>query len=75
MYYLQNSRHKNFLPLINTITDIAGKVDILRQGGDIKKKNPWVEHVQKFAKESNISYFKALSNPKFKSTYKKGYNK
>jgi hypothetical protein len=53
----------------NTITDIAGKSNILRQGGDIKKKNPWIEHVRKFAKENNIGYFKALSDPNCKSTY------
>jgi hypothetical protein len=30
---------------------------MLRQGGDIKKKNPWVKkHVQEFAKENNIGY-------------------
>ena len=57
--------------ITNTITDVAGKVDIIRQGGDIKTKNPWVEHVQQYAKENNIGYFKALSNPECKSTYKK----
>jgi hypothetical protein len=57
--------------ITNTITDIAGKVDILRQGGDIKKKNPWISHVQEYAKENNIGYFKALSDPNCKSTYKK----
>jgi hypothetical protein len=64
-----------FRKITNTITDIAGKVDILRQGGNIKKINLWVEHVQEFAKENNIGYFKALSNPKYKSTYKKVYKK
>jgi hypothetical protein len=57
--------------ITNTITNIAGKVDILRQGGDIKKKNPWIQHVQEYAEELDISYFKALSDPKCKSTYKK----
>jgi hypothetical protein len=61
--------------ITNTFTDIAGKVDILRQGGNIKKINPWVEHVQEFAKENNIGYFTVLSNPKCKSTYKKVYKK
>jgi hypothetical protein len=32
--------------ITNTITDIAGKVDMLRQGGDIKPKNRWIHHVQ-----------------------------
>jgi hypothetical protein len=40
--------------ITNTITDIAGKVDILRQGGNIKKKNPWISHVQEYAKENSI---------------------
>ena len=57
--------------ITNTITDIAGKVDIIREGGNIKPKNKWIEHVQEFAKENNISYFKALSNPECKATYKK----
>jgi hypothetical protein len=57
--------------ITNTITDIAGKVDVLRQGGYIKKKNPWIEHVKQFAKENNIGYFKALSDPRCKSTYNK----
>jgi hypothetical protein len=60
--------------ITNTITDIAGKVDILRQGGEIsntKKRNMWVEHVKKFAKENSISNIKALSDPKCKSQYRK----
>jgi hypothetical protein len=73
--FTKQSTEELFTPqlrnITNTITDIAGKVDILRQGGDIKKKNPWIEHVRKFVKENNIGYFKALSDPKCKSTYKK----
>jgi hypothetical protein len=57
--------------ITNTVSDIAGKFDIIRQGGDIKKKNPWIEHVQEFAKKHNISYFKALSDPRCKSQYRK----
>ena len=56
--------------ITNTITDIAGKINIIREGGDIKKMNPWVEHEKQFAKENKISYFKALSNPECESTYK-----
>jgi hypothetical protein len=58
----------------NTITDVAGKIDIIRQGGKLKtakKPNPWVEHVKQFAKDNNIGYFKALSDPKCKATYRK----
>jgi hypothetical protein len=60
--------------ITNTITDIAGKVNIIRQGGEIKKtkkSNPWIDHVKEFAKENNINYSKALSDPKCKSQYKK----
>jgi hypothetical protein len=64
----------NLRKITNTITDIAGKVDIIRQGGELKtakKPNPWVEHVKQFAKDNNIGYFKALSDPKCKATYRK----
>jgi hypothetical protein len=57
--------------ITNTVSDIAGKFDIIRQGGDIKKKNPWIEHVKSFAKDNEISYFKALSDPRCKSQYRK----
>jgi hypothetical protein len=57
--------------ITNTITDIAGKVNIIKEGGDIKSKNPWVLHVKEFANENNIGYFDALKNPNCKSTYKK----
>ena len=73
--FTKQSTQELFTPqlrkITSTITDIAGKVDILRQGGNIKKNNPWIEHVRKFAKENNIGYFKALSNPTCKSTYNK----
>jgi hypothetical protein len=73
--FTKQSTQELFTPqlrkITNTITDIAGKVDIIRQGGDIKKKNPWIEHVRKFAKDNSVGYFKALSDPRCKSTYKK----
>jgi hypothetical protein len=76
--FTKQSTQELFTPqlrkITNTITDIAGKVNILRQGGEInntKKKNPWVKHVQEFAKENNIGYFKALSDPNCKSQYRK----
>jgi hypothetical protein len=73
--FTKQSTQELFTPqlrkITNTVMDLASKIDILRQGGDIKKKNPWVEHVKQFAKENNIGYFEALSNPKCKSTYKK----
>jgi hypothetical protein len=73
--FTKQSTQELFTPqlrkITNTITDIAGKVDILRQGGDIKPKNKWIEHVRKFAKENNVGYFKALSDPKCILSYKK----
>ena len=36
--------------------------------------NPWIAHVQNFAKQNNISYRDALKNPKTKASYKKGGN-
>ena len=44
---------------------------IVKEGGDIKKKNPWILHVEEFTKENNIGYLKALSNPECKATHKK----
>jgi hypothetical protein len=57
--------------ITNTVTDIRGKIDILRQGGDIKPKKRWIEHVKKFAKENGVGYFKELSDLNCKSTYQK----
>jgi hypothetical protein len=57
-----------------TITDVAGKIDIIRQGGDIKpakSSNPWIDHVRQFAKDNGINYFQALKDPKCKTTYRK----
>jgi hypothetical protein len=73
--FTKQSTQELFTPqlrkITNTVTNTAGKVDILRQGGHIKKKNPCVEHVKSFAKENNIGYFKALSDPNCKSQYRK----
>jgi hypothetical protein len=76
--FTEQATKKLFTPqlrkITNTITDIAGKVNIIRQGGEIKKtkkSNPWIDHVKEFAKENNINYSKALSDPKCKSQYKK----
>jgi hypothetical protein len=75
VFFTKQSTQELFTPslrkITNTVTNIAGIIDILRQGGDIKKKNPWISHVQEYAKENNITHFKALSEPKCKSTYKK----
>jgi hypothetical protein len=34
-------------------------------------KNSWISHVQKYAKEHQMSYFKAIKQPDIKDTYKK----
>ena len=57
----------------NTITDIAGATNIIRQGGDIKhrKVNPWIEHVRIYAHQNRIPFFVALKNAECKSSYQK----
>jgi hypothetical protein len=57
--------------ITDTVTDTRGKIDILRQGGDIKPKKRWIEHIKKIAKENCVGYFKALSDPNCKSTCKR----
>jgi hypothetical protein len=65
----------NVRKVSNTITDLAGKADIIFQGGDIgkpqKKPNAWIQHLRQFAKENGMTYFKALSDPQCKSQYRK----
>jgi hypothetical protein len=39
--------------------------------GTGKKTNSWIIHVRDFAKANNMTYFKALKDPKIKETYKK----
>jgi hypothetical protein len=72
--FTKQSTQELFTPqlrkITNIITDIAGKVDIIRQGGEIKKKNPWIQHVQDYSKENSIGYFKAVSDPKCKALYR-----
>lgn len=55
--------------LTNTVTDLAGRADIVRQGGSIKNK--WVQHVKKISSDNNISYRDALKHPHTKATYRK----
>ena len=40
-------------------------------GTGSKKTNSWIRHVQEFAKANNMTYFKALKDPKIKEGYKK----
>ena len=39
--------------------------------GTGKKTNSWIRHVQDYAKSHNMTYFKALKDPKLKESYKK----
>ena len=39
--------------------------------GTGKKSNSWIRHVQEYAKSNNMTYFKALKDPKIKEGYKK----
>jgi hypothetical protein len=61
--------------ITNTITDIAGKADILIQGGQVSEdtiNNSMIGHVRKFARDNNISFMDALESPECKYTYEKG---
>jgi hypothetical protein len=40
--------------ITKTVTDIRGKIDILRQGGNIKPKKRWIKHVKKTVKENGV---------------------
>ena len=60
----------------NTITDIAGVANIIRQGGDIaepskKNSNPWISHVRMYAHQNRIPFFTALKDERCKSSYQK----
>jgi hypothetical protein len=57
----------------NTITDIAGKADILIQGGQVSEdtiKNSQIGHVREFARANDMSFMDALENPECKSSYR-----
>jgi len=40
-------------------------------GMKINQSNKWIDHVRKFAKTHNMTYFQALKDPKCKMSYKK----
>ena len=65
--FTKQSTQELFTPqlrkITNTITDIAGVANIIREGGDIKKKNPWIQHVQKYAKEITSVTLKHCQTP------------
>jgi hypothetical protein len=65
----------NIRKISNTITDIAGGLDKIIQGGDIgkpqKKPNAWIQHVLKFASENKMNYIDALQNFKCRNDHKK----
>ena len=57
----------------NTLTDLAGAANILRQGGDIaerKTKNAWISHVKVYAHQNNMKFGEALKSPGCKSAYR-----
>ena len=62
--------------ITNTLTDIAGAANIIRQGGDItepskKYSNPWIQHVKLYASQNRIPFFTALKDERCKSSYQK----
>ena len=62
---------ENMRKAANTVTDIAGRAEILVSGGTVKKTNKWIKHVQDFAKKNKISYRDAMRDSKCKQSYKK----
>jgi hypothetical protein len=61
--------------ITNTITDIAGKADLLIQGGQVSDEainNIMIGQVRKFVRSNNMSFMDALQSPECKSTYEKG---
>lgn len=38
-------------------------------------KNPWIQHVQKYAKDNNINYAVAMNDPSHKAKLKESYTK
>jgi hypothetical protein len=77
--FVKQSTQSLFTPelrrITNIITDIAGKADILIQGGQVSDEainNSMIGQVQKFARANNMSFMDALQSPECKSTYEKG---
>ena len=60
--------------ITNTITDIAGVANIIREGGDItetkKKANPWISHCKMFVHQNDIKFGDAMKDEKCKSAYR-----
>ena len=58
----------------NTITDLAGAANIIRQGGDIaepsKKSNAWVSFVKVYAHQNDLTFRDAMKNAECKSAYR-----
>jgi hypothetical protein len=76
LFVKQSTQHL-FTPelrkISNTITDIAGKADILIQGGQVSDetiKNSQIGHVREFARANDMSFMDALQNPECKSSYR-----
>jgi hypothetical protein len=76
LFVKQSTQHL-FTPelrkISNTITDIAGKADILIQGGQVSEdtiKNSQIGHVREFARANDMSFMDALQNPECKSSYR-----
>ena len=58
----------------NTITDIAGATNIIRQGGFIaerKTTNAWISHIKVYAHQNDLKFSDALKSPGCKLSYQK----
>ena len=57
----------------NTLTDIGGVANIIRQGGDIqgeKKSNAWISHIKVYAHQHDLTFSQAMKNAGCKSAYR-----
>ena len=56
--------HRNIEKLVNTTTDLQGRLNVLAQGGELKpkskSKSKWIEYVKQVQKSKNITYKEAL---------------
>lgn len=52
--------HRNIEKLVNTATDLAGRMEVLKEGGAIKPNCSWIEYVNQVQKKHKITYKEAL---------------
>lgn len=63
-------RFKNIKTATKGLLWIARKGQQLIQGGDIHKKDTWIEHLKEYAKRNNMTYKEAMKCDKCKNEWK-----